>query len=87
MPETTFVHGIFSHVGSISLELLRSIRLLSNARGMRRVFLHSLGQERSSDSLKCLPQTCRSRGAHRIVDAGNYRPMTAKAFSKQLTGP
>jgi hypothetical protein len=29
-PETNFVHGIFGHVGSIALELLVSIRLLSN---------------------------------------------------------
>jgi hypothetical protein len=38
------VHGIFRHVGSIALELLVSIRLLSNLRGMRNELLHSLGQ-------------------------------------------
>jgi len=42
--ETKFVHGIFRHVGSIALELLVSIPLLSNLRGMRNEFLHSLGR-------------------------------------------
>jgi hypothetical protein len=43
--ETNFVPGIFRHVGSIALELLVSIRLLSNLRGMRNGFLRSLGRK------------------------------------------
>jgi hypothetical protein len=41
------LHGIFGHVGSIALELLVLILLLSNLRGMRNMFLHSPGRERS----------------------------------------
>lgn len=42
--DANLLHGIFGHVGSIALELLVLIPLLSNLRGMRNVFLHSLGR-------------------------------------------
>jgi hypothetical protein len=47
-PDTNFVHVVFKHLGSTALDLLVSIRLLSNLRGMRNEFLHSLSREEPS---------------------------------------
>jgi hypothetical protein len=58
-PEANLLHGIFRHVGSILLELLSSIRLLSNLGGTCREFFHSLGQKQPPE-IAAAP-VCRQR--------------------------